>query len=134
MALQKYFDHYHTSYGIDTELLSPGEPAMDDINPEAGVQVLRVIQEAMTNASKHGGAHRVKVAIVLETDHVHIRITDDGIGFNPNQFIPDTGKHFGLMFMSERMAQIGGSVIIESQPGSGTTVLLDVPFSSWKVR
>ena len=49
-------------------------------------------------------------------------------GFDPADLNLETGKHFGLMFMRERMAQIGGSVTIESQPGSGTTVLLEVPF------
>jgi signal transduction histidine kinase len=88
----------------------------------------------MTNASKHGGAQRVKISIVQETDHVQIKITDDGIGFNPDHFEPDADKHFGLMFMRERMAQIGGSVSVDSQPGSGTTVSLDVPLSTWKVR
>jgi PAS domain S-box-containing protein len=132
-ALQKYLDHYQSSYNIEIELLLY-QPIMDEINPEVGVQVLRVIQEALTNAGKHGGAHRVKISILQETDHVQIKITDDGIGFNPDHFEPDADKHFGLMFMRERMAQIGGSVSVDSQPGSGTTVSLDVPLSTWKVR
>ena len=129
-ALWKYLDHCRTSYGIDTEVLLPDEPDKVELNPEVGVQVLRVIQEAMTNATKHGGTRRVKIAFVQDTGHVHINITDDGIGFDPAKINPETGKHFGLMFMRERMEQIGGSVIIESQPGSGTTVLLDVPFGT----
>jgi len=92
--------------------------------------VMRVIQEALTNASKHGGAHSVKVVFVQGDGHVNISISDDGSGFNQANFILEAGKHFGLMFMRERMAQIGGSVIIESQPGSGTTVVLDVPFGT----
>ena len=131
-ALQKYLDYYRTSYGIEIELLLPKASAMDDLNPVVGVQVLRVIQEAMTNARKHGVAHCVEVAIKQETDYFHIIISDDGIGFNPAHVNPDDGKHYGLMFMRERMAQIGGSVTIESQPGSGATVFLVVPLDTWK--
>ena len=129
-ALRKYLDHYHTSFGIDTELLLPEQLSEDALNPDVGVQVMRVIQEALTNASKHGSAQSVKVVFVKEDDHVNISITDDGIGFNPANLGQETGKHFGLMFMRERMAQIGGSVIINSQLGSGTTVELDVPLGS----
>ena len=129
-ALLKYLDHYRTSYGVDIELLLPDETSIIDLNPEVGVQVLRVIQEAMTNANKHGGAHQVKVEFMKKNDHVNINITDNGIGFNPASLNPSAGKHFGLMYMRERMEQIGGSVIIDSQPGSGTTVVLDVPVGS----
>ena len=127
-ALQKYLDHYQTSFGIDTELHLPEKLDKVDLHPEVGVQVMRVIQEAMTNANRHGNAHRVKVEFAHGVDRVKINISDDGSGFDPADLNLETGKHFGLMFMRERMAQIGGSVTIESQPGSGTTVLLEVPF------
>ena len=126
-ALRKYLDHYMASFGIDIELQLPEQLSEDAFNPDVGVQVMRVIQEALTNASKHGGAQRVKVQFMQEDGHINISIADDGSGFNPASLNPEAGKHFGLMFMRERMAQIGGSVIIESQPGSGTTVVLDVP-------
>lgn len=129
-ALRKYLDHYQTSFGIDTELLLPEELGEDVLNSDVGIHVMRVIQEALTNASKHGGAHSVKVVFVQGDGHVNISISDDGSGFNQANLILEAGKHFGLMFMRERMAQIGGSVIIESQPGSGTTVVLDVPFGT----
>lgn len=107
---------------------------MDELNPEVGVQILRVIQEALANASKHGDAHCVKIVIEQQSDYARISISDDGIGFDLESINKETGKHFGLMFMRERMAQIGGSVTISSKPGSGTTVLLDVPLGTWKER
>ncbi|MHB1483433.1 MAG: histidine kinase N-terminal 7TM domain-containing protein [Saccharofermentanales bacterium] len=131
-ALQEYLSHYRTSYGISTELQLPEEPEIIDLNPDVGVQVIRVIQEALTNANKHGGARNVKVVFRQDGGHVKISISDDGRGFDSDNLNPESGKHFGLMFMRERMAQIGGSVIIESQPGSGTLVLLAVPFSALK--
>ncbi|MDW7657905.1 MAG: histidine kinase N-terminal 7TM domain-containing protein [Bacillota bacterium] len=129
-ALRKYLDHYQTSFNIDTELELPEQMSEDILNPDVGVQVMRVIQEAMTNASRHGGAHNVKVVFAQENDHVNISITDNGSGFNPAKLNQEAGNHFGLMFMRERMAQIGGSVIIKSQLGSGTTVILNVPFGT----
>ncbi len=129
-ALRKYLAHYHASFGIGTELLLPEELGEDFLNPDVGIQVLRVIQEALSNASKHGGAHNVKVVFVQGNGHVNINISDDGSGFDQANLVLETGKHFGLMFMRERMAQIGGTVNIESQPGSGTTVVLDVPFGT----
>lgn len=129
-ALKKYLNHYQTSYGIEIELQLPEHLRDDAFTPDAGVQVMRVIQEALTNAGKHGGAHHVKVVFSQENGHINISITDDGSGFNTANLNPEAGKHFGLMFMRDRMAQIGGSVIIESQPKSGTTVVLNVPFGT----
>ena len=128
-ALRKYLDQYHTSFGIDTELLLPEQLTEDALNSDVGVQLMRVIQEALTNANRHGGAHRVRVEFLQSDSHVNINISDDGSGFNPAHLSPGVGNHFGLEFMRERMAQIGGSVIIESQLGLGTTVVLDVPVS-----
>ena len=129
-ALRQYLDHFQSAFGIGTVLLLPEALKENPFDPVVGVQVMRVIQEALTNARKHGGAHSVKVEFGQGPDRVNIRVTDDGSGFDTADLNPESGKHFGLMFMRERMAQIGGSVIVESQPGSGTTVLLDVPFGT----
>lgn len=126
-ALTRYLEHYRTTYGIDIDLQLPDDQNQLDLLPEIGVQVLRVIQEAMSNANKHGNARRVKVEFEYQAGRIHISIIDDGIGFDPVNINPDSGKHFGLMFIHERMLQIGGSVIIESQPGLGTSILLNVP-------
>jgi signal transduction histidine kinase len=127
-ALRQYLDHFQSSFGIGTVLLLPEELTEDAFDPVVGVQVMRVIQEALTNARKHGGAHNVKILFEQGESHVIISISDDGSGFNPADLSPEAGKHFGLTFMRERMLQIGGSVFIESHPGSGTTVTLYVPF------
>jgi nitrate/nitrite-specific signal transduction histidine kinase len=58
---------------------------------------------------------------------MHITITDDGCGFNYGQFEEDTDNHFGLVFMRERMAHVGGSLEIDSKAIEGTTVNLAMP-------
>jgi signal transduction histidine kinase len=126
-ALKHYLDRFQANYGIRTELSHPGRMEEDPFSPATGVQVLRVIQEALTNARRHGGAHNVKVVIEQLDSQARIWITDDGSGFTPGAAGQGRGDHFGLAFMSDRMRQIGGSVQIESRHGAGTVVKLDVP-------
>jgi signal transduction histidine kinase len=89
--------------------------------------VLRVVQEALSNARRHGKATAIRVSIEREDSRARIRVTDDGSGFEPAQFEGDGDGHFGLAFMRERMAQIGGHVKIDSRQGAGTRVILEVP-------
>ncbi|MFO7772445.1 MAG: histidine kinase N-terminal 7TM domain-containing protein [Dehalococcoidia bacterium] len=126
-ALKQYLDSFQANYGIRTELSHPGSLEEDIVSPTAGVQVLRVIQEALTNARRHGRARAIKVVLAQTENQVHISITDDGCGFTPGEAGQGRGNHFGLVSMSERMQQIGGSVQIESAHGTGTVVRLYVP-------
>lgn len=126
-TLRHYLDSFQTNYGVRTELSLSGSIGEDDFGPDAGVQLLRVIQEALTNARKHGGARNAHIAFEHVGGRAVIRITDDGSGFDPTRPAEDGGSHFGLAFMRERMEQIGGSVRIESAPGSKTLVELEAP-------
>jgi signal transduction histidine kinase len=127
-ALKEYLNHYQEFYSIRTELSLPEELGEDAFEPVTGIQLLRVIQEALTNARKHSRAHTVKVTFQAINHRVQITIANDGKGFNPGQLKLDDGRHFGLQFMRERMEQIGGSIIIDSRPEAGTVVTLEAPF------
>ena len=129
-ALRRYLSQFQASFGMNTSLALPEGLRDGALNPATGVQVMRVIQEALTNARKHSGAHSVKVAFEQEEDHIRIAVTDDGCGFDLAGQNADAGKHFGLMSMRERMAQVGGSISIDSRPGSGTTVKLELPLGT----
>ena len=126
-TLDRYLRDVRTQYGLQTELAVADGVAEETFAPHAGVQVLRVIQEALTNARKHGRACKVCVAIERRGDQACIVVTDDGCGFDAALIEPDGRKHYGLTFMRERMAQIDGSVEIDSRPGAGTCVRLAVP-------
>ena len=89
---------------------------------ETGTQVLRVIQEALTNARRHSGAKSVVVTVGMEGNDLIAEVADDGRGFELG--VP-TGV--GLSSMRERAAAIGGSLQIESEVGQGTRVFLRVP-------
>jgi len=126
-TLRKYLDKYQTNYGIRTRLAISESIAEDSFEPAVGVHLLRVVQEALSNSRKHGSASEVKVTVGMKDSQAHVIITDDGKGFDSSQLGGVDGSHFGLAFMRERMHQIGGSMEIESQPGAGTVLTLDVP-------
>jgi PAS domain S-box-containing protein len=127
LTLKQYLADFQGYCDIRTELVLPDGLKDDVFEPGAGVQLLRVIQESLTNARKHSGAHTVRIIIEVEDSLVRITVTDNGCGFDAEQLNPQSGRHFGLAFMRERMAQIGGSVTIDSRPGAGTVVILEAP-------
>jgi signal transduction histidine kinase len=126
-SLQQFLDSYQDHYAIHTDLVIPASLREDVFEPGAGFQLLRVIQEALANARRHGQARSVQVTFERRDGHVSIVVSDDGRGFNPDQLLERSNGHFGLAFMRERMVQIDGSLAIESQPGAGAQVLLEVP-------
>jgi signal transduction histidine kinase len=126
-ALVQHLDAYRENYGIRTALQLPDDLADELFEPEEGVQLLRVIQEALTNAHRHGGAHQIGVRFELQDSRVRIVVADDGCGFMIGDLLGAPGDHFGLAFMHDRMQQIGGSLEVISHPGAGTQIILTAP-------
>jgi len=128
-TLDQYLNTYRANYGIATELHVADGLSEDDFALELTVQLLRVIAEALTNARKHAHAGHVCVDVAHVDDGARITIADDGRGFElavPGNDAPPP-EHYGLAFMRERMAQVSGRLAIDSRPGAGTRVVLDVP-------
>jgi signal transduction histidine kinase/ligand-binding sensor domain-containing protein len=98
-------------------------------SPETEEQLLRIGQEAVSNAVRHGRPTKIEVALDYGEDALSLRVSDDGAGFVPAGLPAGTGAHLGLMNMKERAAKIGGHVRILSQPGQGTAVLAVAPLS-----
>jgi PAS domain S-box-containing protein len=126
-TLKKFIDRFQANCGIRTELSISDGIRENTFDSAVEVQILRVIQEAMTNCRKHSGAHYLKIGVELDGCKASITINDDGKGFDAGQFESGDSGHFGLVFMRERMEQVGGSLKIDSIPGSGTILRLDVP-------
>ncbi len=126
-TLHQCLDAFQTHYGIRVEL-TVGK-GIEDLcfSPAAGVQILRVIQEALTNARKHGTARAVSVRIEGHERQTDVTISDDGCGFDMGMLERKSDGHFGLLFMRERIAQVGGSLNIDSRPGAGTVVKISLP-------
>ena len=91
---------------------------------ETGMQVSRVIQEALTNARRHSQAREISVSLQMVGDELITDISDDGRGFDP-----ETPSGVGLASMRERAVLIDGELEIESEPGLGTSVRLRVPLT-----
>ncbi len=89
-------------------------------------EILRVAQEAVTNAVKHGSAPHIHVSLAFRPREVQLRVSDDGRGFDPDRDGAKPG-HFGLIGMRERMKKLGGEFAIESRAGGGTTLSATVP-------
>jgi signal transduction histidine kinase len=85
----------------------------------------RVVQEAMTNVARHARATRVAVLAERRADRVLVMVEDDGVGFEPDQV--QGGNRFGLVGLRERAEALGGTLTVESAPGAGTTVVVEVP-------
>jgi signal transduction histidine kinase len=94
-------------------------------------QLLRIGQEAITNAIKHAQARLVRVELKYGSHFVLLRVKDDGAGFDPTQLphVADGGG-FGLIGMQERARQIGGELSIESTPGAGVEIVVAAPVDS----
>jgi signal transduction histidine kinase len=88
--------------------------------------VLRVAQEALHNALRHSGGEHVDVTLDRRGSGAVLRVTDDGSGFDP-QAIRRAGRHLGLVSMRDRASGVGGSLSVESAPGKGTTIEMEVP-------
>jgi nitrate/nitrite-specific signal transduction histidine kinase len=90
-------------------------------------QVLRITQEAISNALRHADAHQISVQLQITGDEVSICINDDGKGFHQQSSPQDGQKHFGMQVMQARAAHLQGKVEILSEPGQGTQVTLRWP-------
>lgn len=88
--------------------------------------MLRVAQEALHNALRHSGAGRVDVTLEKRGTGTVLRVSDDGSGFEPTA-VRAAGRHLGLVSMRDRSSGVGGTLSVESAPGKGTTIEMEVP-------
>ncbi|MGW5481268.1 GAF domain-containing sensor histidine kinase [Streptomyces sp. NPDC004008] len=113
-------DRAHTAR---VTFVSLGVRALPAAQEEA---LLRVAQEALHNALRHSGAQRVGVTLEKSGPGAVLRVTDDGGGFEP-QAVRRAGRHLGLVSMRDRASGVGGTLTVESAPGKGTTIEMEVP-------
>ncbi|MFI9201027.1 GAF domain-containing sensor histidine kinase [Streptomyces sp. NPDC053048] len=88
--------------------------------------LLRVAQEALHNALRHSGASCVEVTLARAGQGATLRVSDDGHGFDPSA-VRQAGRHLGLVSMRDRADGVGGKLTVDSAPGKGTTIEMEVP-------
>ena len=95
--------------------------------PVLEVHLLHIIQEALANIRKHSAAKHVRILLTCSPEQlVHLLIEDDGMGINAEISNAEPGEHVGLTIMRERAQRIGAELTIESDPGEGTRVELEL--------
>jgi ligand-binding sensor domain-containing protein/signal transduction histidine kinase len=92
-------------------------------------ELLRIGQEAVTNAVRHAGAARIDVQLIYESTRMFLRVADDGRGFQPLPGASGAEGHFGIRGMHERAGQIGAALLLESTPGGGTQISVEAPLA-----
>ena len=100
-------------------------PTLTWLNPSSALQILRMLQEILTNVLKHARAQSIRVATVPQANEIVIVVADDGMGFD-TQSARNTGR--GLPNLQRRAAEIGASITIDSTP-KGTTVKIRLPIA-----
>ncbi|HWA88244.1 MAG TPA: histidine kinase [Opitutus sp.] len=127
-ALRQSAEHLVTGTDIQLEFATRGDKRpLSEVVEE---NVLRIGQEALTNIAKHARATRIGLALDFGRDALALRIEDNGIGFDHAPTPAPGDNHFGLLGMSERAKRLAARLAIESAPGRGTVVALEVPLET----
>jgi len=110
------------SRSSEMEVDVQSENVSDDLPDEYKVTVYRLVQEALNNAVRHSGARNARVRVDQAGGRIRVVVADDGRGFNPDRM-----RGMGILGMEERVKRLGGSLIIESKPGQGSTLTANLP-------
>lgn len=105
--------------------------SIPNLSLPAKIALYRILQEALSNVTRHAGVKRVWVRLAGERDRVRLEVMDKGRGFNPPPLVgpeaTERAEHIGLRGMRERVALVGGTLTLDSAPGHGTRLVVEVP-------
>ncbi len=116
--------------GTDIQIQVTTEGRVRPLSEVAEENLLRIGQEALTNVVKHSEARIVTIELIFGAQNVVLRIKDDGKGFSPENSAGAREGHFGLVGMDERTKRLDGRLMIDSVPGVGTCVQVEIPINS----
>ncbi|QPC84473.1 HAMP domain-containing protein [Phototrophicus methaneseepsis] len=124
-ALEGYIYEYANKTGLNVDFQTSH---LEDVRLPHDVETLlyRVIQEALTNIARHANAHQVTVHIHQEHNLILATVQDNGCGFNVPDVLNSGERGLGLLGMQERVQLLGGQFKLESQPGNGTQVFIEL--------
>jgi signal transduction histidine kinase len=132
-TLPEALERLAARFGVETDIAArvsvAGAP--EPLAPEVEVTLLRAAQEALENVRKHAGAGRVALTLSFLEDAVALDVRDDGRGFDPAR---PTAGGAGLKGMRERVGALGGTLHLESSPGGGATLAVELPMDGGAPR
>ncbi len=130
--------------GLPTALRSSAHSSLDTVGvevdfevagqekrlpPQVEIALFRIAQEAITNIARHARAESVYISLEFKEKSITLQVEDDGIGFDLSQVLDSTGTRgaMGLLGMKERAELLGGTLTIDTKPGKGTKVAMEIP-------
>ena len=127
LTIRQTLERFEAQTGIATAYSESGTAA--PLPADSQLQVLHILQEALSNVRKHSGATRVTVDI-RRNGMYEFCVRDDGSGFDAAELTERPQDHIGLRIMRERAQRIGAQVHIDTRPGGGTSVTLTLPVAA----
>lgn len=128
-ATADLLQQFRRSNEIEADLTITGNEQLLVFSAAVEVQLIRIVQEALSNARKHASAHKVRVTVRERGAQAEITVADDGRGFDPATLASRGDGHFGLEVMRERAESVGGQFQIQSSLGQGTRVVVHMPLA-----
>jgi PAS domain S-box-containing protein len=132
-SLENYIGAFEVNTAIKTEIIKSDKFDIKMINPLVEVQLLRILQEALTNIRKHANASQVWIRFDHADSSICITVQDNGQGFDIDKGAFESTQQYGLKMMRERAQQFEGTINLSSQPGQGTTIMVCVPLDKIKM-
>jgi two-component system sensor histidine kinase DegS len=124
-TIKRYAEAFKEKSGLEISVVSTGQERRLQLHRE--VIVFRAVQAALANARDHAQATQVKIMIDLDQNEIQASIEDNGKGFNPELIQQDEYATRGLVLLSNQIAELNGSIEIDSKPGEGTRIALSLP-------
>ena len=129
-AIARLAEELRLSAVIDVDAsLEPGAAALRGLPPHVGADIVAIVREGLSNIARHSGATRAAISLQVVEERLALEIVDNGRGFaDPGvRHTEELGRHQGLRNIRERAIGMGGAVRVESEPGSGTRIIVTLP-------
>lgn len=123
-AVRRLVDEFSERAGIPSSYVH--KDPVGTLPPDVTICIYRVVQECLSNISRHAKASQVEVELICESDGVSLSVRDNGVGFDSSPGAQMSG-HLGLLSMKERVRMAKGTLEVESTPLKGTEILVDIP-------
>jgi PAS domain S-box-containing protein len=125
-VMKTFCEEFGERKRVEIDFKSHGFPSV--VLPDVSICLFRVLQEALHNGVMHSGVQKFSVQLWDESDEIHLRVSDSGVGFNLRA--ARTGRELGLIRIEQRVKLVEGTFSIDSQPEKGTAVHVSVPLRS----
>ena len=126
-AIRRQIDEFSTRTGIKTAYVH--QDPTTALPAEQAISLYRIVQESLSNITRHARASQVEIELICEDDLVSLSVHDNGRGFDPAQ-LSQTGAHLGLLSMRERVRLAKGLFEIDSAPSQGTHIHVEIPLAT----